>query len=220
MKKDKNVKRVLLVDDHPLVRQGLAQIIDQESDLLVCGQAKDSREALRMAAAQKPDLAVVDLTLGDENGLELVKAFKAAYRDMPVLVLSMHDESLYAERALRVGASGYIMKHEAASNVLAAARKVLGGAVYVSPAVAARVLGKMSDTVVQSPLESLSDRELEVLRWVGQGFGTRQIAEKLGLSIKTIEAHRENIKRKLHIKRAPELVRYAVEWVQSGSQRK
>lgn len=218
MKKVKKTK-VLLVDDHPVVRQGLAQLIDQESDLAVCAQASGSADALKLLASEKPDLAVVDITLADENGLDLVRKIKETRKETPVLVLSMHDEFLYAERVLKAGASGFVMKQAAASEILAAMRKVIAGSIAVSPKVAERVLDKMSQSTVQTPLETLSDRELEVLRWVGQGMGTRHIAEKLCLSIKTIEAHRENIKRKLHIKRAPELVRYAVQWVQSGGQR-
>lgn len=218
MKKAKKMK-VLLVDDHPVVRQGLAMLIDQEPDLTVCGQAAGSADALKLLHSEKPDLAVVDITLADENGLDLVRKMKEQRKETPVLVVSMHDEFLYAERVLKAGASGYVMKQASASEILASMRKVLSGAIAVSPKVAERVLDKMSQSTVQSPLETLSDRELEVLRWVGQGMGTRQIAEKLSLSIKTIEAHRENIKRKLHIKRAPELVRYAVQWVQSGGQR-
>lgn len=212
-------KKVLLVDDHPIVRQGLAQVVDQEADLSVCGQATKTQDAMKLMTSEKPDLAVVDVTLAEENGIDLIRQMKAVRKEMPVLVVSMHDEFLYAERVLKAGASGYIMKQEPAGEIVNAMRKVLAGGIAVSPKVAERVLDKMSHATVQSPLETLSDRELEVLGWVGQGMGTRQIAEKLCLSIKTVEAHRENIKRKLHIKRAPELVRYAVQWVQSGGQR-
>jgi DNA-binding NarL/FixJ family response regulator len=209
--------RILLVDDHPIIRRGLCELIAQTPGLEVCGEAETPREALDAAADAEPDVAVVDLSLRDGSGLELIKDLAARHRDLPVLVLSMHDESLYAERALRAGAKGYIMKEEAPERLLAAIERVLDGEIYLSDAMASRVVAQFvtgSTEAPQSSVESLSDRELEVYEMIGNGLGTRDIARNLHLSVKTIETHRENIKRKLRLRNANELHQHAFLWVQ------
>jgi len=212
--------RVLIVDDHPIVRQGLAQLIDQERDLHVCGQAEDAHEAMQAIRTLKPDMVIVDISLKDTSGMELIKDLKVQRADLPILTLSMHDESVYAERSLRAGARGYIMKQEATEKVITAIRRVLAGEVYVSDTVATRMVSKLATgTVSASPLESLSDRELEVFRLIGEGNATRQIAEKLHLSVKTIETYRAHIKEKLGFKDANELFRAAIEWVNTEQKR-
>ena len=207
--------RVLIVDDHPIVRQGLRQLINQEPDLIVCGEATEPQQALATAEAVQPDVVIVDLTLKEGSGLDLIKTLQAQRPALPVLVVSMHDEALYAERSLRAGARGYVMKQEATETLLHALRRVLDGEIYVSGRMATRLVrsvvqGRSSE---DSPLTSLSDRELEVLQFIGRGLSTRQIADTLHLSIKTVETHRANIMRKLHLSHATELVRYAVHWV-------
>jgi len=212
--------RVLIVDDHPIVRQGLAQLINQADDLQVCGQAEDSYQAMQAIKTLTPDMVIVDISLKDTSGMELIKDIKVQYADMPILTLSMHDEGVYAERALRAGARGYIMKQEATERVITAIRRVLAGEMYVSDTVAAKMVSKLaSGAGSTSPLESLSDRELEVFRLIGEGHGTREVAEKLHLSIKTIETYRAHIKEKLGFKNANELFRAAVEWVNSEQKR-
>lgn len=208
--------KVLIVDDHPIVRQGLSELINHEKDLTVCGQAEDAQQAMAAIRSAKPDVVVVDISLKEKNGIELMKDIKAQYPNMPVLVLSMHDESLYAERALRAGARGYIMKQEATEKVVTGIRTVLSGQVYVSDKMAAKMVYKLvggGATAGASPVESLSDRELEVFNLIGHGLGTRQIAEKLYLSIKTIETYRAHIKEKLNLVSAGELLQYAIQWV-------
>lgn len=210
------LRRVLLVEDHPIVRQGLTELIDQEADLSVCAVAESVPEALQAIAAEHPDIAVVDLSLHDTSGLELIKDIKAQGSPTPILVLSMHDETLYAERALRAGARGYIMKEEATERVMTAIRKVLSGEVYLSERMSARLLSKLVDgpaTTGSSPVERLSDRELQVFELIGRGTGTRQIAEGLHLSVKTIETHREHIKTKMGLANNSELVQHAIQWV-------
>ena len=214
--------RVLLVDDHPVVRRGLALMIDAEPDLTVCGEAESYEQAVASIDRLKPDVAVVDISLGGRSGIDLIKDVRGKKPDLPILVLSMHDESLQAERALRAGAKGYIMKREATSNVIGAIRHVIKGGIYVSDRISARLLGKMADAPAgtRSPLERLSDRELEIFNLIGQGLSPRTIAERFGLSVKTVEAHRENIKGKLGLSSSNELIRYAVQhWLdqQSGS---
>jgi DNA-binding NarL/FixJ family response regulator len=206
------------VDDHPIVLEGLKQLIDQQPDLNVCGELADGRATLQTVERLKPDLAIIDISLKAVNGLDVIKALKAEYPNLPVLALSMHDEMLYAERALRAGASGYVMKQEATKNLLNAVRWILGGAIYLSERVTSKLLARMANLKsggTASALEELSDRELEVFQLIGQGASTRRIAERLGLSIKTIESHRENIKKKLKLQDAAELVQYAVSWYQS-----
>ncbi len=212
-----NKAKVLLVDDHPIVRQGLAELIGQEADLSVCCEAQDASEALQAIAASKPDIALVDVSLQGTGGIELIKMIKASYPHVPVLVLSMHDETLYAERALRAGARGYVMKEEATERLLMAVRKVLSGQIYLSERMAGRLLSKFVDGAPEggrSPMERLSDRELEIFEFIGHGLSTRRIAEKLHLSVKTIESHREHIKEKLKLTGSQELMRHAMQWVQ------
>lgn len=207
--------RVLLVDDHPIVRQGMAQLINRERDLSVCGEANTAHEALSLLNTLKPDVAVIDVSLEDRNGIDLLKDIKTRFPKLPVLMLSMHHESLYAERALHAGAKGYIMKQEAPDRVLTAIRTILTGEVYVSEKMAARMLRTLADTRSgdqRSPIERLSDRELEVFRLIGKGFSTSEIAEQLFLSAKTVETHREHIKGKLQLAKKGELLRYAVQW--------
>jgi DNA-binding NarL/FixJ family response regulator len=215
MATNKTKYRILLVDDHPIVRQGLAEMINQEKDLHVCGTAEDLHAALDKLEELKPDLVVTDISLKNSNGLELLKNIKVRHPKMLVLMLSMHDESLYAVRALRAGAAGYIMKQEATEKVLTAIRQVLVGEIYLSDKMEKKMMqqlvgGKSART--GSPIEDLSDRELEVFGMIGQGHGTRQIAEQLHLSIKTVESHRAHIKEKLHLKNATELVQHAIQW--------
>ena len=216
-----NPTRVLIVDDHPLLRQGIAQLINHEKDMVVCGEAESAQKALDAMATTKFDVAIIDISLGASNGIELLKNIKIQHPKLLVLILSMHDESVYAQRALRAGAAGYIMKQEATERVLLAIRKVLSGEVYLSEKLGARMLNQLvggrGTTLVGSPIEELSDRELEVFGLIGQGMGTRPIAEKLHLSVKTIESHRAHIKEKLRLKNATELVHHAIQWVQSES---
>jgi DNA-binding NarL/FixJ family response regulator len=215
-RKDPLRRRLLVVDDHPIVRQGIRALVEQQGDLKVCGEAGSYREALEAAHGERPDVAIVDISLEGSDGLELTKALRAHYPKMPILVMSMHDESLYAERVLRAGANGYLMKQEVASKVVEAVRCVLAGKVYLSERVGQRIL---HDTAHPGPAEGLSsidrlsDRELEVYRLIGCGKKTREIAEVLGLSIKTIETYRAHIKEKLGLRNAIELVRSAAQWV-------
>ena len=210
--------RIVIVDDHPIVRQGLAQLIEHEEDIVVSGQAEDAYEAMKTIREIKPDMVTVDISLKETNGIELIKNIKSIYPDLPVLALSMHDESLYAERALRAGARGYIMKQEATDAVVIAIRKVLKGQVYVSEAMASKMMTKMvgaRPTQGQSPIDCLSDRELEVFLLIGRGHATRQISRELHLSVKTIETYRAHLKEKLNLADAAELLQYAIEWVSS-----
>jgi DNA-binding NarL/FixJ family response regulator len=213
---------VLIVDDHPVVRQGLAQLINQEKDLEVRGYAEDAYQAMQAVKEVRPDMVIVDISLKDTSGMDLIKDMKIQYPNLPILILSMHDESLYAERALRAGARGYIMKHEATERVITAIRKVLAGEIYVSDSMAAKMVSKLAAGVAPhsaSPVESLSDRELEVFRLIGEGHKTRDVADKLHLSVKTIETYRAHIKEKLGFKDGNELFRSAVEWVNSEMRR-
>ena len=213
-------KRVLIVDDHPMMRQGLAQLIEAEPDLSVCGEAETAGKAVEAIAALKPDLVLVDISLPDRSGLELIKDFQSVQPGLPVLVISMHDESLYAERVLRAGGRGYIMKQEGGRKLMQAVRQVLGGQIYVSEKMSALILevfsGRREETE-RSQVGKLTDREFEVFQLIGQGKGTKEIATGLRLSPKTVEVHRINIKHKLQLKTAPELIRYAVRWVETGS---
>jgi DNA-binding NarL/FixJ family response regulator len=211
-------RKVLLVDDHPLLRRGLAQLINQEKDLQVCGEAEDAATALKLAEQSEPDIAVVDITLKDSNGIDLIKDFKIRTPRMLVLVLSMHDESFYAERVLRAGARGYVTKGEHSTKVVEGIRQLLEGKVFLSDAMSSKMLSKIigeRNAGSEVGVDVLSDREFEVLEMIGRGLQSREIAERLHLSIKTIDAHRENIKRKLRLTDASELLKYAIRWVQS-----
>jgi DNA-binding NarL/FixJ family response regulator len=211
-------KRLLIVDDHPMMRNGLAQLIDNEGDLKVCAEADNAGQAINAVSKQKFDLALVDISLPDKNGLELIKDLRALNPALPILVVSMHDEMLYAERVLRAGARGYIMKQEGGQKFLHAIRRVLEGQVYVSDKMSARILENLSGHQTGnagSPVRRLSDREFEVFQLIGQGVSTSEIAARLRLSVKTVEVHRLNIKQKLNIATATELVRFAVRWLDS-----
>src|SRR5271170_2536671 len=207
-------KTVFIVDDHPLLRQGLALLIDREADLTVCGEAEEAQAALMAIGEKKPDILIVDISLNGPDGLDLLKNLRMIYPDMPVLILSMHDECIYAERALRARANGYIMKQEAAEKVLVALRRILNGEIYLSDRMASKLLHQYvsgSSADVHSQLSTLSDRELEVFRLIGEGRGTRQIAEKLHLSIKTVETYQAHIKDKLSLRSGRELVQHAIQ---------
>jgi DNA-binding NarL/FixJ family response regulator len=214
----KGKTKVLIVDDHPVVREGLAYRINRQPDLVTCAEAATAPEALKALSACLPDLAIVDLSLEGRSGLELIRDIKSRYPRLPVLVLSIHDEPAYAKRALQAGARGYVMKHEATENVLLAIRRVLGGEIYLSDKLASKLLSAAvaGEMDADGPAERLSDRELEVFELIGKGMGTRQIAEKLHVSIKTVEAHRAGIKEKLHLEGATELAHRAFQWVQSA----
>lgn len=209
-------KRVLIVDDHPVFRHGIAALINAEPDLEVCGEAASSQTALQAVRTLNPDVVLLDISLPGTNGVELIKHLKAEYPKLPILVLSMHDESIYALRTLRAGALGYVMKAEALSHVTAALRRVLKNEVYVSHEFSERLIFKAIQSLdggMGSPVDKLSDRELEVLELLGRGFGTREIANELHLSVKTIETHRAHIKEKLGFKDAGEMVRFSIDWV-------
>ena len=213
----KGKRAVFVIDDHPIVREGLAQLINREPDLVVCGHAEDVYGAVKAMESLKPDIAVADISLKGADGIELIKNLKVRIPGLPVLVLSIHDESLYAPRALRAGARGYIMKQEATENVLVALRRVLNGEIYLSERMANKMLQQfvgISSTTGRFSVDRLSDRELEVFRLIGQGHGTRRIAEELRLSVKTVESYREHIKDKMILEDASELVQHAIQWVQ------
>lgn len=209
-------RRVLLVEDHPIVRQGLKRLIGSEPGLVVCGEAETLHEARQAIQAQAPDVVVADLSLKDGDGIDLVKDIRAHHPGLPVLVLSMHDESVYAARLLSAGANGYIMKHAASEQFIVALRRVLGGDIYVSDAVAPQ-LGRHRDNAEPaagaSPVSLLSNRELQILQMIGRGLSSREMAATLHLSIKTIEAHRHRIKGKLQLASGAQLVQFAANWV-------
>src|SRR6266568_9367384 len=208
-------RRVFIVDDHPLVRDGLANLINQQSDLTVCGDAEDSRGAIAGIESSRPDVALIDISLKNESGLELVKTLQSQFSQVALIVLSMHDEALYAERALHAGARGYVMKRETTKSVLTAIRRVVEGDVYVSErfvSVMARRLGSSRRAAANSPVELLSDRELEVFRLLGQGRTTSQIAEDLHLSLKTVQAYCARAKEKFGVNSLGELLRAAIRW--------
>ena len=212
-----NPIRVFIVDDHPVVRQGLGQLLVMAPDMDCCGEAGSAQEAMKRLEAAKADVAVVDLSLRDSSGLELVKDLHARQPGLPVVVLSIHDEGLYAERVLRAGARGYVMKDEAEETILVAIRRVAAGGIHLSDRMSGRLLTKFVDGSSESAggaLGRLSDRELEVYDLIGRGVTTREIAGRLNLSIKTVEAHRENIKKKLKLGDAVELLQHAFRWVQ------
>jgi DNA-binding NarL/FixJ family response regulator len=208
-------KRIMVVDDHPIVRQGLALLIDREPDLVVCGEAEEAMGALHVLASAHPDVLIVDISLNGPDGLDLLKSIRSTHPTLPVLILSMHDESVYAERALRAGANGYIMKQEATEKVLVAVRRILSGEIYVSDRIANKMLKHYITgvgTLRSSSIADLSDRELEVFRLIGEGHGTRQIAAELHISVKTVESYQAHIKEKLALRSARELVQHAIQW--------
>ena len=211
-------KKILLVDDHPLMRRGQADLLGREPDLEVCGEASTAREAMEAIAKLKPDLVLADMALPDKNGLELIKDIQALHPGLPVLAMSMQDESLYAERVLRAGGRGYVMKAEGLERLASAIRTVLSGQVALSPRMSAKVLESMvgpSGKTGSGPEAKLSDRELEVLGLFGEGWSTEEIAARLHLSSKTVDVHRAHIKEKLELKTTPEFQRFAIRWVAS-----
>lgn len=212
--------RLLLVDDHPITRQGVAVLLNQENDLEVIGEADSAPAAIAFLQKTPADLAIIDITLKTTNGVELMKHIRVLAPDMPVLVMSMHDESVYAERAMRAGARGYIMKQEASNKILTAVRTVLTGELYLSDRMKERMLHRFVNNRkerVGFSMDTLSDREMEVFQLIGEGFSTRQIAAKLNLSVKTIDSYREHLKLKLQLDAGKDLVRYAIQWMKSES---
>jgi DNA-binding NarL/FixJ family response regulator len=213
-----DAKRIVIVDDHPLFRKGLQELIHSEGSFAVCGEAANAAEAMEVIRKLHPDLVIADLSLPGTNGIELIKNIRAEFAELPILVLSMHDESLYALRAMRAGADGYVMKHEAMANVVQAIHEVFGGRPYLSPAMAAQVITKFAHRRVEGEadaVERLSDRELEILELIGKGNEVRQIAKLLNLSPKTVETHRAHIKDKLDLKNSREVSRFALQWLQA-----
>lgn len=211
--------RILLVDDHPITRQGVAVLINQEEDLEVIGEADSAPAAIALLQKQPADLAIIDITLKTTNGIELMKHIRVLAPDMPVLVMSMHDEGVYAERAMRAGARGYIMKQEASSRVLTAIRTVLAGELHLSDRMKERMLHRLVNNrkeEVRFSIDTLSDREMEVFQLIGDGFSTRQVATKLNLSVKTIDSYREHLKLKLQLESGKDLVRYAIQWMKGA----
>ena len=217
--KSKKAKQILIVDDHPMMREGLAQLINREKDLAVAGEADSAARAVEQTAQLKPDLVIVDITLPGRSGLELIRDIHAVHSAALVLVVSMHEESLYAERVLKAGGRGYVMKQAGGKKLMEAIRQVLSGQIYVSTDTSARILETFSRTSGEPPatgVQSLSDREFEIFQLIGQGENTRDIAKKLNLSVKTVEVHRLNIKSKLKLATASELIHFAVRWMQSN----
>lgn len=208
-------KAVLVVDDHPLMRQGLALLINQQQDMQVCGDAEEAQAALQAIAQRHPDIVILDISLNGPDGLELLKSIRSSDPDLPVLILSMHDETIYAERALRARANGYIMKQEATEKVLVAVRRILNGDLYLSERMSNKLLQQYiggSPSMAQPRIGSLSDRELEVFRLIGEGRPTRKIAEQLHLSVKTVETYQAHIKEKLALHSGRELIQHAIQW--------
>jgi DNA-binding NarL/FixJ family response regulator len=214
-------KTIFIVDDHPIVRDGLITIINHEKDFEVCGEADEAREAFKSISEIKPDVVIVDISLKNSDGIELTKNLKARYSTLPVIVLSIHDEFTYAERALRAGAQAYLMKEVVSENIVTAIRTVLSGEIYVSNTMGKRLLRKLAagkpDTI-SAPMDSLSDRELEIFRLIGKGYKPSKIAQSMHLSVKTVETYRARIKEKLNLTDADELIRYAIQWVSSASE--
>lgn len=221
VKKDEPSNRkvkIAVVEDHAIVRQGLVRLIQDEPDFSVCGEAADGHEALKLIGETKPDIAIIDLGLQEMSGLELIKNIKIRHPRLPILVVSMHDEAVFAERVLRAGAKGYIMKKESAEKVVGAVRRVLSGKTYLSEKMAEKMLNKISDggsAKSGSPVDTLSDRELEVFQLIGKGLKSPEIAEELHLSVRTVESYRDQIKAKLNLENASELAKYAIQWVHS-----
>jgi DNA-binding NarL/FixJ family response regulator len=208
-------KTVLVVDDHPLMRQGLALLINQQQDMQVCGEAEEAQAAMHAIAQLRPDIMILDISLSGPDGLELLKNIRASDPDLPVLILSMHDEAIYAERALRARANGYIMKQEATEKVLVAVRRILNGEIYLSERMSNKMLQQYiggTPSMIESRIASLSDRELEVFRLIGEGRATREIAEELHLSVKTVETYQAHIKEKLVLRSGRALIQHAIQW--------
>ena len=211
--------RILVADDHPLFREGLVQLINRERDLVCCGQADNPAAVQTAVAKEKPDLLVLDLRLKHGDGIEFIKSLTRQFSALPILVLSQHDEMLYAERALRAGARGYLMKLEAVEVLVPAIRKILNGGIYLSDNIGSKLLMKLAAGHAQkgdNPIDLLTDRELEVFELIGKGFSTKEIGAKLHISFKTVESHKANIKEKLHLDNASELMRYAVKWIEES----
>ena len=209
--------RIFIVDDHPLLRKGLGELINQQLDMIICGEAEDAPEALKAIGQIRPDLVIVDISLKSQNGIELIKNIKAINPSIQILVLSMHDESIYALRVLKAGAKAYVMKQEVVDKVMEAIRRIRTGKVFVSDRVAAQMLSQVvdgNDPSRNSPVDSLSDRELEIVTMIGNGTPTREIAQRLSISIKTVESHRAHIKEKLSLTNATQLVQWCVRWVE------
>ena len=213
------MNRILIVDDHPVMRFGLVALIQAEKDLKVCGECGSAAEAMDACERESPDLALIDVTLPDKNGLELIKDLRAQNQQLLMLVVSMHDENVYAERALRAGARGYVMKEEAPDKLVHAIRQVLNGGVFVSSEISARIVQHFAEAsgAPETPIGRLTDRELEVFRLIGEGNASREIAGQLNISIRTVDAHRAHIKEKLGIRDATELMHQAVKWVETGA---
>ena len=221
-KKNETKTQILLVDDHPIVRDGLTTIINHQRDLNVCGGADDAHQALKAISELKPDIVVVDISLKNSDGIELTKSIKAKYPKLRVLVLSVHDESIYAERALRAGARAYLMKEVVSENIVKAIRSVSKGEIYVSDTISKKFLHKIAGdkaAKTKTSIENLSDREFEIFRLIGEGYKASQIAKKLHLSVKTIETYRGRLKEKLKITDASTLLQYAIKWVSSDDKK-
>ena len=219
--KNRKRTRILLVDDHPLVRERLAEVINREPDLIVCAEAEDRHQAVETIKARQPNLVIVDITLKNSDGVELIKDIHSRWPALLVLVVSMHDESLYAERVLRAGARGYITKQEATRSILHAIRRVLDGQVFLSEAMASQILGRLSEpgtSNVAEPIEALADRELQVFELTGRGLNTRQIAQRLHIGVKTVETYRHRIREKLKLGHPTDLLRSAIAWAHQGQQ--
>ncbi len=217
-KTDEKKTQVLIVDDHPVVRDGLATIISHVPDLNVCGQAENAQQALKVVSETKPDVVLVDISLKSSDGLELTKIIKAKYPKISVIVFSVYDESVYAERALRAGAQAYLMKDVVSECIVKAIRTVLNGEIYVSNAISKKFLHKIAGDkagTAKTPIDTLSDRELEIFRLIGEGYKASQIAKQLHLSIKTIETYRARMKEKLSLADAPELLQYSIRWTKN-----
>ncbi|MCX6892575.1 MAG: response regulator transcription factor [Verrucomicrobia bacterium] len=211
----KKLVRILLVDDHPLVRERLAEIINREADLNVCGEAEDRHAALELVKARRPDLVIVDLTLKNSDGVELIKDIHSERPSLRMLVVSMHDESLHAERVIRAGAMGYITKQEATRNILLAIRRILAGNIYLNEKIATHIIGRLTaraGPVALTPAEVLTDREYQVFEFTGRGRNTRDIADELRVSLKTVETYRTRIRRKLNLHEGSSLLRCAIAW--------
>jgi DNA-binding NarL/FixJ family response regulator len=217
-KTDENKTQVLIVDDHPIIRDGLATIVNHERDMNVCGQADDAYQALKAVTELKPDIVVTDISLKNSDGIDLTKSIKIRYPRLPVIIFSVHDESLYAERALLAGAKAYLMKDAISENIIKAIRTVLSGEIYVSDTISKKFLHKIAGDkagTAKTPVENLSDREFEIFRLIGEGLKASKIAKRLHLSIKTIETYRSRIKEKLNLADAAELLRYSIKWAKS-----